>query len=169
MTSASPRRFYGVAAPSTQQQPTFRRSGRSRHISLIQSSLPYKEPDLSMQEPPLTPPQPTPCTEYSVYSSHSLLLGPPTQLRTAVVPLLRSTQHTAVTLFVRSIQQSLFFYAAYSSHFYAAYSSHSFSTQQSLLSPLPPLLSSGHHLCCLKEGTGSAHVSELLNFLRFAP
>ena len=85
--------------------------------------------------------------------------------------LLRSTQHTAVTLFVRSLQQSLFFYAAYSSHFYAAYnsSSHSFSTQQSLLPPMPPLLFSGHHLCCLKEGTGSAHVSDLLNFLRFAP
>ena len=83
--------------------------------------------------------------------------------------LLRSTQHTAVTLFVRSLQQSLFFYAAYSTHFYAAYSSHSFSTKQSLLPPLPPLLSSGHHLCCLKEGTGSAHVSKLLKFLRFAP
>ena len=62
-------------------------------------------------------------------------------------------------------------HAAYSSHFYAAYnsSSHSFSTQQSLLPPMPPLLFSGHHLCCLKEGTGSAHVSDLLNFLRFAP
>ena len=146
-TSASPRRFYGVAAPSTQQQPTFRRSGRSRHISPIQSLLPYKEPDLSTQEPSLTPPQPTPCTEYSVYSSHSLLLGPPTQLRTARQWSLSSTehaaysshsfctQHTAVILVLRSIQQSLFFYAAYSSHFYAAYSSRSFSTQQSLLPP----------------------------------
>ena len=78
------------------------------------------------------PPQPTPCTEYSVYSSHSLLLGPPTQLRTARQWSLSSTehaaynshsfctQHTAVILFLRSIQQSLFFYAAYSSHFYAA-------------------------------------------------
>ena len=54
-----------------------------------------------------------PCTEYSVYSSHSVLLGPPTQLRTAVVPLFYG---------VRSIQQSLLFYAAYSSH--------SFSTQR---------------------------------------
>ena len=172
-TSASPRRFYGVAAPFTQQQPTFRRSGRSHHISPIQSLLPYKEPDLSTQEPPLTSPQPTPCTEYSVYSSHSLLLGPPTQLRKARQWSLSSTehaaysshsfctQHTAVILVLRSIQQSLFFYAAYSSH--------SFSTQQSLLPPLPPLLSSGHHLCCLKEGTGSAHVSELLKFLHFAP
>lgn len=123
-TSASPRRFYGVTAPSTQQQPTFRRSGRSRHISPIQSLLPYKEPDLSTQEPSLTPPQPTPCTEYSVYSSHSLLLGPPTQLRTARQWSLSSTehaaysshsfctQHTAVILVLRSIQQSLFFYAA---------------------------------------------------------
>ena len=91
-------------------------------------------------------------TEHAAYSSHSFC-----------------TQHTAVILVLRSIQQSLFFYAAYSSHFYAAYSSHSFSTQQSLLPPLPPLLSSGHHLCCLKEGTGSAHVSELLKFLHFAP
>ena len=135
---------------------------------------------LSTQEPSLTPPQPTPCTEYSVYSSHSLLLGPPTQLRTARQWSLSSTehaaysshsfctQHTAVILVLRSIQQSLFFYAAYSSHFYAAYSSHSFSTQQSLVPPLPPLLSSGHHLCCLKEGTGSAHAclrtAEILAF-----
>ena len=71
---------------------------------------------LSTQEPSLTPPQPTPCTEYSVYSSRSLLLGPPTQLRTARQWSLSSTEHAAVTLFVRSIQQSFFFYAAYISH-----------------------------------------------------
>ena len=89
---------------------------------------------------------------------------------TAVVPLFCGA---------RSIQQSLFLYAAYSTLFLRiiqqsllrsiVYSSHSFSTQQSLLPPLPPLLSSGHHLCCLKEGTGSAYVSELLKLLHFAP
>ena len=100
--------------PSTQQQPTFRRSGRSRHISPIQSLLPYKEPDLSTQEPPLLP----------------RLSRPP----------VRSTPCTAVTLSygVRSIQQSLFFYAAYSSRFYSVRS-----IQQSLffyaaVAPSPP-------------------------------
>ena len=107
--------------PSTQQQPTFRRSGRTRHISPIQSSLPYKEPDLSTQEPPLTPPQPTPCTEYSVYSSHSLLLGPPTQLRTARQWSLSSAEHAAYSSHSFCTQHTaLFFYASYSSHFYAA-------------------------------------------------
>ena len=179
-TSASPRRFYGVAAPSTQQQPTFRRSGRSRHISPIQSLLPYKEPDLSTQEPSLTPPQPTPCTEYSVYSSHSLLLGPRTQLRTAVVPLFYgarsiqqslflyaaysshscSTQHTAVTLFLRSIQQSLLRSIQQSLFFYAA------------VAPPPPAAAPLFRIPSLLPEIRyriSASLSELLKFLRFAP
>ena len=71
--------------------------------------------------------------------------------------LLRSTQHTAVTLFVRSIQQSLLRSIQQSLFFYAA------------VAPSPPAAVPLFRTPSLlpEEGTGSAHVSELLKFLRF--